>query len=476
MEMYSLECSCTFHQQCLKNFVHASCGSMESLAAMRCPNCRKDAIEMRESAAAAALAAGELGDLSAGSSSGGGLGDLSAQSDHVSPITVDDVSASREITGDLAIADTEVAEGDMEDAPGGPQPADSAPADEFPESDMSCTWCGTKAIKLRCVSKRKCSFKCNTCNTRLVQLNAIYGNWPTEQFRLVSDAAKQEFYASIADVQGKVALETKTSAFLNVFEKNASVYSDVGEFLPLSVWQAKGFNIDDIERNTQVENTADHPVLGKVYRVAILSTGQAGEQGTERRTKLAKTTGAAATSSSPASIGGAAAAPVAANTAQSREAAQSPIDDDGSDSASSASNGKNDQKKIKQKEAKRAKKEKRRLAKQLKADREKAKEIVSLKKKASAIAAKLSAGLPSAKEVLAQPIMVQLPRIAVENVESKVLHLEDTLKRARLVMQDGPSDSLGDMTVIIASKLLSDAKKAASVLSTMAKTVTRMGL
>ena len=57
MEMYSLECSCTFHQQCLKNFVHASGGTMESLAAMRCPNCRKDAIEMRESAAAAALAA-----------------------------------------------------------------------------------------------------------------------------------------------------------------------------------------------------------------------------------------------------------------------------------------------------------------------------------------------------------------------------------------------------------------------------------
>ena len=206
MEMYSLECSCTFHQQCLKNFVDASGGTMESLAAMRCPNCRKDAIEMRESAAAAALAAGELGDLSAGSSSGGGL---SAQSDPVSPITVDDVSASREITGDLAIADTEVAEddvtGDMEDAhenlgneetaepaaatprapadeavpsrtapptdaaAEGPQPADSAPADDpahavlsrpkFPESDMSCGWCGTKAKKLRCVSKGKCSFK-----------------------------------------------------------------------------------------------------------------------------------------------------------------------------------------------------------------------------------------------------------------------------------------------------------------------------
>ena len=196
----------------------------------------------------------------------------------------------------------------------------------------------------------QCAQHFATCNTRLVQLNALYDNWPTEQFRLVSDAAKQEFYASIADVQGKVALETKTSAFLNVFEKNASVYSDVGEFLPLSVWQAKGFNIDDIERNTQIENTANHPVLGKVYRVAILSTGQAGAQGTERRTTLAKTTGAAATSSSPASIGGAAAAPVAANTAQSREAAKSPIDDDGSDSASSASNGKNDQKKIKEKE------------------------------------------------------------------------------------------------------------------------------
>ena len=42
--------------------------------------------------------------------------------------------------------------------------------------------------------------------------------------------------------KNKVALEMKMGEFLAMYERNAQVYTDVGEFLPLSVWESRGFN------------------------------------------------------------------------------------------------------------------------------------------------------------------------------------------------------------------------------------------
>ena len=60
------------------------------------------------------------------------------------------------------------------------------------------------------------------------------------------------------------------------------MYVDGGEFLPLSVWQNRGFNVADIAEKTPPADIASHPVLGKVYRVAIVSTSKVNREGTKR--------------------------------------------------------------------------------------------------------------------------------------------------------------------------------------------------
>ncbi len=64
-------------------------------------------------------------------------------------------------------------------------------------------------------------------------------------------------------------------------EEKEDYFDDKGEFLPLSVWVSQGFDGTDIVANTPATDKKTHPVLGLVYRVAILSTGNRGARGTK---------------------------------------------------------------------------------------------------------------------------------------------------------------------------------------------------
>ena len=51
-------------------------------------------------------------------------------------------------------------------------------------------------------------------------------------------------------------------------ERQASITSVKGKYLPLSVWGSKGFDTQDIEAKCEWKTSA---VFGKVYKVPILS-------------------------------------------------------------------------------------------------------------------------------------------------------------------------------------------------------------
>ena len=63
-------------------------------------------------------------------------------------------------------------------------------------------------------------------------------------------------------------------------EEHNSFYEDGGEFLPLSVWQARGFDIERIRKFTAPQDRRYSDLLGDEYRVRILKTGKAGKEGT----------------------------------------------------------------------------------------------------------------------------------------------------------------------------------------------------
>ena len=70
-------------------------------------------------------------------------------------------------------------------------------------------------------------------------------------------------------------------------EEHFTEYEDSGEFLPLGVWRARGFDADKIENESLPENIRDFPVLGRCYRVPILKQGKTGRKGTRRSSAAA---------------------------------------------------------------------------------------------------------------------------------------------------------------------------------------------
>ena len=54
-------------------------------------------------------------------------------------------------------------------------------------------------------------------------------------------------------------------------ERIADQWAEGGKFLPLSVWEHKGFDRQLIERGTLPEDIDMHPLFGATYRVRIRS-------------------------------------------------------------------------------------------------------------------------------------------------------------------------------------------------------------
>ena len=138
---------------------------------------------------------------------------------------------------------------------------------------------------------------------------------------------------------------------MTVVEEHVEYYDDGGEFLPLSVWATRGFNVDI--NTVPPQDKKMHPVLGETYRISILKSGHRGSRGGNKTDTL---------SGKPSSSGG-----------------QEPLlaieDEDVSDASSSSSSSSSSSRK-KSKKAKKAKKSKKQYKKEKKEKKEiKAKEL-----------------------------------------------------------------------------------------------------
>ena len=89
--------------------------------------------------------------------------------------------------------------------------------------------------------------------------------------------SREQFYKSIADMGGGECVE-----HLEVFsqaEVHEEAYMEGGTFMPLGAWIAKGFDGNAIETKTLPGDVKEHPVLGRTFRVKLVSTSH-----TEKRT------------------------------------------------------------------------------------------------------------------------------------------------------------------------------------------------
>ena len=148
------------------------------------------------------------------------------------------------------------------------------------DKKIFCSKCKTEVDPLRAqiTGKSSGSWRCNVCNTRIVQLNRAFGEWPPAEFHLLSDTEQSDFYKKVkACINSKKLIEETEICLERVYIEKHSL-GCVGKYLPLSVYEKKGYDIDDIQRNCK--DIKEHPVLGQTYRVGVISQEDISENST----------------------------------------------------------------------------------------------------------------------------------------------------------------------------------------------------
>lgn len=265
--------------------------------------------------------------------------------------------------------------------PAAPPKVGGAPL--FPDPLIVCHDCGStcEEYKARLIGKTAgCkNYRCSVCRTKITQLWRDLGSWPPQQFVAESLEKKQAFMKSLHGLGGKDAA-TKARQFLENKHTKERAYKHGGAFLPLSVWAKQGYDVENIEALTTPEDRSKHPVLGDVFRVAVMEKWQGGSHcevegdsfnaGTDPRAVLQKLADMLAGNGSlglaSSSSGGA--------DAEAKADGSSDSDGDSSSSSSSSSAKKKKKKSKKnKKDNKKAKRDKKRAQKEKKKEAEKAK-------------------------------------------------------------------------------------------------------
>jgi len=120
----------------------------------------------------------------------------------------------------------------------------------------------------RIMAKSTAKWVCNRCNTRGVQLSRIYGAWPPKSFKDLPAEAQAEFWNKVKDAQGEAEMKKAVSGTMSLVKIEQEESQAGGEYLPLSVWVARGFLKEDVLKCT---DTQEHAYLGKTYRITINS-------------------------------------------------------------------------------------------------------------------------------------------------------------------------------------------------------------
>jgi len=133
----------------------------------------------------------------------------------------------------------------------------------------TCSKCKRLVDPLRAVMTGKCSgvWKCHSCNVKSVQLHRMFGSWPPRSFQALPADWQTKFWKDVEGKSGGADLEKFVVDSITRERAEQEFSKHGGEYLPLSVYATRGFNVADIEE--KCKDTDMHDVLGKTYRVAI---------------------------------------------------------------------------------------------------------------------------------------------------------------------------------------------------------------
>ena len=140
-----------------------------------------------------------------------------------------------------------------------------------------CYTCGIpkSILKVRLINKTKNQFRCNDCSQKKTYLFRGFGSSIVPEAIPLHES--QKFFASCELSQ--ISVKAGFSKLIERYEVHEEYYEEGGLFLPLAVWERKGFDPDVIKAGTEPKDIQQHPVLGPCYRLRLLATGTRGNRG-----------------------------------------------------------------------------------------------------------------------------------------------------------------------------------------------------
>ena len=159
-----------------------------------------------------------------------------------------------------------------------------------------CCKCRCPVDTLRCYGKSPGTWKCRMCNSKAVALTRRFGSWPLPGFNDLSEADKVEFWRNAKGCPDGADLEKLVEKTITISRVNHRSTDFKGEWLPLAVWQSRGWDPEVIKQTATSLNSKADPRWGMVYKVVIESDSSgARKEQTQRDTAFAKHNAASAT-------------------------------------------------------------------------------------------------------------------------------------------------------------------------------------
>ena len=122
-------------------------------------------------------------------------------------------------------------------------------------------------LKARVASKQKQTFICGKCNCRGVQLHRRFGAWPPAAFASLGDEWQEQVWKDARNKTSGARLEEHVVDTITRQRVEKEETSVGGKYLPLSVYDKKGYDIKMIE--AKCKDWEEHEILGRCYRVNV---------------------------------------------------------------------------------------------------------------------------------------------------------------------------------------------------------------
>ena len=350
--------------------------------------------------------------------------------------------------------------------------------------EVYCVTCGgyTHFMRARQLSKMKMTWRCSICDT---QINAIYRKHGrggiSSIMQNIDEVRRQEFFRSLHGMsEGDIAVTC--NRLFDEFTYQEDFYEEGGSFLPLGVWERKGYDAKAIEAKTLPCDVQDHPVLGTCYRVKLRTQAKRNSTGTRET----GTSSSAAGSFSAQALG----------RGLSGDDARAPLDgtdpDKSSTSSSTSSSSSSDKKKKRKHKDNRDKKTKKHNKKDKKQDKknkiekndkaerarcekeqkaldaDRAKQVRS----ATDVIAKMSGPKAALDTAIANRLFAETPNAIKEQAKScgEAMALMESDAAACIA---GPGGSQLNFTLKDALKLIVQSKKVENMLQQVFKAIIR---